>query len=139
MNDDLKNNKINAESLVKDHLANERTYLAWVRTSIGIMAFGFVIEKFALFLKQMTLILRNEQPQVLSSFSSSLQGHSSTFGILLVAFGALLCLLAFIKYTKIKRQIEDHTYQSSNLLNVVLTFLVVITGIVLVIYLGSGI
>jgi len=33
-----------------DHAANERTYLAWVRTSIAIMAFGFLIEKFEFFL-----------------------------------------------------------------------------------------
>jgi putative membrane protein len=39
------------------HMANERTFLAWIRTSIGIMAFGFVVEKFALFIKQMSLIL----------------------------------------------------------------------------------
>ena len=31
-----------------DHSANERTYLAWIRTSIAIMAFGFLIEKFDL-------------------------------------------------------------------------------------------
>ena len=35
------------------HIANERTFLAWIRTSIGVMAFGFVVEKFALFIKQM--------------------------------------------------------------------------------------
>jgi putative membrane protein len=34
-----------------DHAANERTFLAWVRTSIAITAFGFVIERFDLFLK----------------------------------------------------------------------------------------
>lgn len=33
-----------------DHAANERTYLAWVRTAIAVMAFGFVIERFDLFL-----------------------------------------------------------------------------------------
>ena len=33
----------------REHLANERTFLAWVRTSIAIIAFGFVIEKFSLF------------------------------------------------------------------------------------------
>jgi putative membrane protein len=33
-----------------DHAANERTFLAWVRTAVAIMAFGFVIEKFDLFL-----------------------------------------------------------------------------------------
>ena len=37
----------------RDHMANERTFLAWVRTSIGIMAFGFVVEKFALFIKRL--------------------------------------------------------------------------------------
>ena len=40
-----------------DHLANERTFLAWMRTSIGIMAFGFVVVKFSLFIKQISLIL----------------------------------------------------------------------------------
>ena len=34
-----------------DHAANERTFLAWVRTAIAIMAFGFVVEKFDLFLR----------------------------------------------------------------------------------------
>ena len=34
-----------------DHAANEHTFLAWVRTSIAVMAFGFVIERFDLFLK----------------------------------------------------------------------------------------
>ena len=41
---DIKEHKPN------DHLANERTYLAWVRTGVGIMAFGFVVVKFSLFL-----------------------------------------------------------------------------------------
>ena len=34
-----------------DHSANERTFLAWVRTSIAVMAFGFLVEKFDLFLE----------------------------------------------------------------------------------------
>jgi putative membrane protein len=34
-----------------DHAANERTFLAWVRTAIAVMAFGFVIERFDLFLR----------------------------------------------------------------------------------------
>jgi putative membrane protein len=34
-----------------DHAANERTFLAWVRTAIALMAFGFVIEQFDLFLR----------------------------------------------------------------------------------------
>src|SRR6516225_455597 len=37
-----------------DHAANERTFLAWVRTAIAMMAFGFVIERFDLFLRYAT-------------------------------------------------------------------------------------
>jgi putative membrane protein len=33
-----------------DHSANERTFLAWVRTAITVMAFGFLVERFDLFL-----------------------------------------------------------------------------------------
>jgi putative membrane protein len=33
-----------------DHAANERTFLAWLRTGIAIIAFGFVVEKFNIFL-----------------------------------------------------------------------------------------
>ena len=36
-----------------DHAANERTFLAWVRTAIAVIAFGFVIEKFNLFVLTM--------------------------------------------------------------------------------------
>ena len=35
----------------RDHAANERTFLAWVRTAIAVMAFGFLIERFDLLLK----------------------------------------------------------------------------------------
>ena len=34
-----------------DHAANERTFLAWVRTGIATVAFGFVVEKFNLFVR----------------------------------------------------------------------------------------
>ena len=40
-----------------DHLANERTFLAWIRTSIAIMAFGFVVVKFTFFIKQLSIVL----------------------------------------------------------------------------------
>ena len=40
-----------------DHAANERTFLAWVRTGIAVIAFGFVIEKFNLFLLKFNLFL----------------------------------------------------------------------------------
>lgn len=52
MNQKGENQKYSKSSHAIDHMANERTFLAWIRTSIGIMAFGFVVEKFVLFIKQ---------------------------------------------------------------------------------------
>ena len=44
-----------------DHAANERTYLAWIRTSIAIMGFGFIIEKFEIYISQVGQSLENEK------------------------------------------------------------------------------
>src|SRR4030043_3333 len=86
------------------HMANERTFLAWIRTSIGIMAFGFVVEKFALFVKEISFILGKK-------VIPSPRGYSSIFGICLVGLGALMGVLAFIRYKKVERQIDEDTYQ----------------------------
>lgn len=123
---------------IKDHLANERTFLAWVRTSLGIMAFGFVVEKFSLFLKQIAYLL-GVSPLADKITPPHLQGYSSTLGIVLVACGAILCLFSFIQYRKIREQIEKNDYKSLMGLDLLLTGLVVATGIFLVFYLIVGI
>lgn len=45
----------------RDYLANERTYHAWIGTSVG-MVFGFVVVKFRMFVKQMSLIFQKPVP-----------------------------------------------------------------------------
>ena len=124
------------QGAISDHLANERTFLAWIRTSIGIMAFGFVVEKFALFIKQMSLILGKANIEIASPAS---HGYSAIVGIFLVGFGTLLGLLAFVRYKKVERQIEGDTYQSSSVLDILLTISVLAIGIFLVIYLIQSI
>ncbi len=114
------------------HMANERTFLAWVRTSIGIMAFGFVVEKFALFIRQMSLILGNGTIE--NSLPPS-HGYSQIVGIFLVGLGTLISLLAFIRYKKVERQIDEDTYQPSSILHILLAVLVVAVGVFLVAYL----
>lgn len=54
--DKLRDNTEISPTNAREHLANERTLLAWIRTSIGIMAFGFVVVKFSLFIKQISLL-----------------------------------------------------------------------------------
>lgn len=51
---------IKKQTNASDHLANEQTFLAWIRTSLGVMAFGFVVVKFSLFVKQIAILLGKE-------------------------------------------------------------------------------
>ena len=118
-----------------DHLANERTFLAWIRTNLGIMAFGFVVEKFNLFLQQVTVFFGNSGVLNPNIAQNKLQSSSSIFGISLVGLGTLLCIFAFTKYKKTERQINEGIYQSSNFLNTVLAFFVFFIGIFLIFYL----
>lgn len=114
------------------HMANERTFLAWIRTSIGIMAFGFVVEKFALFTKQMSFILGKSTHE---DFVIPSHGYSAILGIFLVAVGALMAALAFVKYKKVEKQIDEDTWHHSSALDTLLTLAVVAVGILLVVYL----
>ena len=113
------------------HMANERTFLAWIRTSIGIMAFGFVLERFALFSQQMSFVLESSIGNTLPPPDLS----TSSAGIFLVGLGSLMCVFALIRYLKVKRQIDDDTYQPSPVLNILLTLSVVSVGIYLIVHL----
>lgn len=122
-------------SNLQNHLANERTFLSWVRTSIGIMAFGFVVEKFSLFLKQITVLLGHAPLLDTSHIQLIPAKHSELLGISLVAFGALLCFFAFLKYKKIETQICQETYKPTVLLDVMLTGMIFLIGLLLTIFL----
>ncbi|MBS0648801.1 MAG: DUF202 domain-containing protein [Verrucomicrobia bacterium] len=119
-----------------DHMANERTFLAWIRTSVGIMAFGFVVERFALFIKQIGFFF-STQGAAGSNISTAHPTYSSIFGICLVGVGALMGLFSFFNYKKVEKQIESNTYKSSVPLAAVLTGVVVVMGIFLVVYLAN--
>jgi putative membrane protein len=115
-----------------DHLANERTFLAWVRTSIGIMAFGFVVVKFSLFVKQISLILGRED--VVHS-----KGHSGFLGISLVAVGAITAVLAYLRYRQTEKQLNNAQYTHSSLLLTLLTAFIFLVSVLLIVYLVGSI
>ncbi len=121
----------NKKSNPADHLANECTFLAWIRTSIAIMAFGFVVVKFALFIKQISLLV-GEGP---SALVLPTRGYSATIGILLVALGTIMSLLAFFRYKKIENQLHKGAFFPSLTLSVFLTIAMILIGLLLVIYL----
>lgn len=81
------------------HQANERTMLAWIRTGIALMAFGFAIARFGVFLRQVAGVEQLAVPPR--------HGVGSTWvGAALVGLGMLANLLATIRYSQIHRAIE---------------------------------
>ena len=105
-----------------------RSTLTIVGLVIAIMAFGFVVEKFSLFVKQMGYYLGKEA-------APPPQGYSALIGIVLVGLGVVMGVLAFIRYKKVERQIDDDLYKPSAILSVMLFLSVLAIGIFLALYL----
>jgi len=119
------------------HFANERTFLSWIRTAIGIMAFGFVVEKFSLFLKYLAHYLIQTPPAGAPTVQHApwSPGYSSFFGMTLIGLGALMGVLAFARYKRTEKQIDEDTYHPSLILDILLTISIASIGLFLLIYL----
>jgi len=91
-----------------DHAANERTFLAWVRTAIAIMAFGFLVQKFDLFLRiaSASLTARSlpERSQIVGDIS----------GLLLIVLGGAMMLLAAVRFRKTTLDIDAKEMRAGN-------------------------
>jgi len=111
-----------------DHLAYERTFLAWIRTSIAIMGFGFVVVKFSLFIKQLSIALGEKI--ILPG-----KGYSPIIGISLVIIGAVMALLAFVRFKNIQHHLQQGSYFPSFALSLLMTIAIVIISLMLVLYL----
>ncbi len=107
-------------------MANERTFLAWIRTSIGVMAFGFVVERFALFMKQISFFLEK------SDNVPHHHSYSLVFGIMLVGIGVLIAVLSYARFKRIQREIESGSYSPSSGIDLLITLSVVGMGIFLI-------
>ena len=122
----------NPKQSAGDHLANERTFLAWIRTSIGIMGFGFVVVKFSLFVRQITAVLGKEN-------GPHATGYSPVIGIMLVGLGALITLFSYLRYNDTKKQLEAGSYYHSSLLIRIVTAVIFLVSLLLILYLVQSI
>lgn len=86
--------EIPAEHRAQEHLANERTFLAWLRTDIALISLGFVLARLGPWLDEG----KSDAARVIK--------HASPLGLGLIAFGALLTFLAAWRYDAVNREIE---------------------------------
>jgi putative membrane protein len=113
------------------YLAAERTFLAWVRTSLALMAFGFVVSRFGLFLRILEAS-RGSSPSEPSSLSLPL-------GIALVLLGVMADVWAFWSHVRFIRALKQGVPEvpgRPSTLTIILALLLAATGIVLAFYLG---
>src|SRR5215831_19000182 len=89
-----------------DHAANERTFLAWVRTGIAVMAFGFVIEKFNLFVLAIAAAnsTDGERRLLLERLSGALGRYD---GLALIFVGVVLIVFVAARFVRTARLLDD--------------------------------
>jgi len=114
-----------------DHAANERTFLAWVRTALAVMAFGFLVEKFDLFLEMAAGSLASRQ------VSPGGQLVGDVAGLLLILLGGVMMVMATIRFRQIRVSIaaQDMREGSGGGTDLVLVGLLVLLGGTLFVYL----
>jgi putative membrane protein len=114
-----------------DHAANERTFLAWVRTAMAIMAFGFLVQKFDLFLRIAAQSLGGRS----ASASSDLIG--TTAGLLLIVLGGAMMAFAAIRFRKTSLAIDAADIRSGpgTGLDITLVTMLLLLGAILFAYL----
>ena len=104
---------------VSEHLANERTILAWVRTAIAIMTLGIAINRFSLFLIEFARMVPGGRTE---------NTHAEEVGIGLVIVGVIVMLGGIWHYLDVARAIDESNYQPSRLRIVLPALIVVLIG-----------
>jgi putative membrane protein len=116
---------------LRDHLANERTLLAWMRTGITLIGLGFVVAKFGILLREVSAASHNGHSHV-HAFTTK---AGAIVGVALVIAGIAAALLATLKFERIRRDIDQGIVRFSPALDFVLAVGIGVVGIVLAIYL----
>lgn len=112
----------------REHLANERTLLAWIRTAITLMGLGFVVARFGLFLRELAL-----QRSGVAGTDSSI---SSAVGIAFIVAGIVAAVLGASRFLRASRQIDQGRFEPELFAEVTIVVISVLGGLVLVGYLA---
>lgn len=130
----------------RDHLANERTFLAWVRTALGLIGLGFVLARMGLFLRQIALTTTAEGLRGADLARGMHAGHEFVVsGVVFLVVGTALGGWSGWLYERNRRSIDAERFEPARWSVVALTGVVVagslgILGLVLwrVVATGGG-
>jgi inner membrane protein YidH len=123
--------RVGQKASLSDYLAAERTLLAWIRTGLSLMAFGFVLARFGLFLQQL---------QVMQSAPSDREsGLSLWFGTALIAVGVIVNAFAGWHHLRLVQELDlgETSHSRPSTQAVALAFFLALFGMAMAIYLVS--
>lgn len=110
----------------RDHLANERTFLAWVRTGVAIVVFGFAIGRFAIAIRQFS-ILQGKPLQT--------TGISVGLGMTSIVGGVALTLAGLARYRRTRAQLESGNFEPAGFVIDLVAIVTALFGLALAGYL----
>jgi putative membrane protein len=111
------------------YLAAERTYLAWIRTGLGLMGVGFAVARFGLFLRQL------RASEIHSPVPAT--GLSEWSGVALVALGVAVTLMATHRHFQLVRELASGSWQPGRISKdaILLALILALLGVAMAVYL----
>ncbi len=114
-----------------DYLAAERTFLAWIRTGIALMGFGFVVARFGLFLQALQIGQSNLQIRP--------YGPSFWFGTALIVLGVIVNLVCAWSHVRLVQELKrgESAFNRPSFLAIAVAVILAVMGLAMAIYLVS--
>jgi len=110
----------------RDHLANERTFLAWVRTGAAIVVFGFAIGRFSIAIRQLTAF---------QGHPARTTGLSVWMGAVAIVAGLALVIAGLMRYRRTRAQLDAGEFEPAGFVLDFVTLMTVLFGVALAAYL----
>jgi putative membrane protein len=118
---------------LQQYLANQRTFLSWVRTSIALIGLGFAIERFSIFLQQFRLIA---DPNLTgNAASTTAYEFSALVGMGMIVVGTGLIVYALKNYLDSNKTIASRKYMPKNAIVYTASAAIIGLGIIMIIFL----
>lgn len=115
-------------NLARDHLANERTFLAWIRTGVAIVVFGFALGRFAIAIRQWMQLEGHGRVFPESSVSV-------WFGTVAIFGGVAVCLAGLARYRRTREQLHSGKFEPAGFVIDLVAIVTVLFGLALAAYL----